>query len=317
MGGTAWSHDAYQSSAATRAASGVSPMDYNDRVVRTAQAEGRTAEIHASLNPRGIRFRESRDSDVHPESNAIIVGLDVTASMSTVPRTVQAELSKLMAMLLQGAIPDPQIMMAAFTDCHSSKNRAWLQLGQFEAGNEIENDLGNLWLEGGGGGTGHESSEMLLYAAARKTSIDCFERRGRKGYLFIITDERAYDTIDPAKAKKVFGDDEALSETVSLSAIVAEASQKYHIFAIIPRDTNNGRTTAIPEFWNRVLDGRVICMPDASTVCETMATLVGLTEGTITAENLDAKLATHGLPESKKRDVLNSVRAYADSLSAP
>ena len=42
--------------------------------------------IDPALNPFGVTLRESRDSAINPESNAIIVGLDVTGSMGKIGR---------------------------------------------------------------------------------------------------------------------------------------------------------------------------------------------------------------------------------------
>ena len=40
--------------------------------------------VKPEFDPKGIPMRESRDSDDHPNSNAIIIGLDVTGSMSDI-----------------------------------------------------------------------------------------------------------------------------------------------------------------------------------------------------------------------------------------
>src|ERR1017187_1377966 len=50
-----------------------------------------TSGAKASLNPLGVVVRESRDSDVNPESTAIIVGLDVTGSMGMIADTLARE----------------------------------------------------------------------------------------------------------------------------------------------------------------------------------------------------------------------------------
>ena len=67
----------------------------------------------------------------------------------------------------------------------------------------MDDDLGRILLEGGGGGQKTESYELALYFMARHTATDCFERRGRRGYLFIIGDEMAYPRVKPAEVSAV------------------------------------------------------------------------------------------------------------------
>lgn len=40
-----------------------------------------------------------------------------------------------------------------------------------------------------------ESYELAMYFMARHTSIDCYEKRGKRGYLFMIGDELAYPKV--------------------------------------------------------------------------------------------------------------------------
>lgn len=69
----------------------------------------------------------------------------------------------------------------------------------------MDDDLGKILLEGGGGGQMRESYELAMYFMARHTSIDCFEKRGKRGYLFMIGDELAYPKAKRREIAKVIG----------------------------------------------------------------------------------------------------------------
>jgi hypothetical protein len=147
MGTTRWSDDNYHDRARARAAAGKSAFDYDDALRDLPESK---RKVHSALNPHGVAVRESRDSEAHPTSRAVGVLFDVTGSMQRVPRILQANLPKLMDLLIdRGYLEHPQIMIGGIGD--ATCDRAPLQVGQFESGNEIEDDLGRLYLEGGGG----------------------------------------------------------------------------------------------------------------------------------------------------------------------
>ena len=124
--------------------------------------------------------------------------------MTKVLRQIHADLPHLHELLLgHKYIPHPQILFAAVGD--ATCDRVPLQVGQFESDNRMDQNLENMILEGGGGGQKTESYELTLYIAARHTAIDCWEKRGRKGYLFIIGDEMAYPLVHRAHVNRLVG----------------------------------------------------------------------------------------------------------------
>jgi hypothetical protein len=142
MGSGIWSTDVYDAAARYRRAKGASAFVSSDGGART---------VHSELDPRGITVRESRDSAEHPNLVPIAVLFDVTGSMGRVPRILQAKLPQLLGLLLRkGYASDPQILFGAIGD--ATCDRAPLQIGQFESDNRMDDDLGRVLLEGGGGG---------------------------------------------------------------------------------------------------------------------------------------------------------------------
>jgi hypothetical protein len=272
MGGRVFDDDEYLQRSKTRAASNA-PIFAHTVAMQTAPPEKRGA--HASMNPMGVKVRESRDSDVHPNSLAIVTALDVTGSMDWVPKAMQKTLCKLMGLFVKdGCAPDAAIMVAGIGDAHGSGDKAPLQVGQFESGIEIENDLTNLYLEGGGGGQGMESYDLLMYFVARHTSIDCWEKRQQKGFLFIIGDEGYYPLVEREFVSKVIGD--PLEADIPIEEIYEELSERYEVFFIMPKGTDHYGDPKICDKWRNLLGERFLKLEEAEGVCDLIVSTVSL-----------------------------------------
>ncbi|MFC5187936.1 hypothetical protein [Actinomadura harenae] len=276
MGSGNWSTNVYAANRAYQAANGISAFQYSD---------GGATSVHADLDPKGVVLRESRDSEEHPESLAISVLFDVTGSMGTVPRTLQTRLPDLLGLLLRkGYVANPQIMFGAIGDAYC--DRAPLQVGQFESDNRMDDDLGKILIEGGGGGQMKESYELAMYFMARHTAADCYEKRGRRGYLFLIGDELAYPVVRAEQVRSLIGDD--LREDVPLSALLDELRRAWDVYFIIPEGAYHTGDARLRDFWREQLGQNVFYLDDLDAVCETIALTVGLGEDAI---DLDEGLA--------------------------
>jgi hypothetical protein len=277
MGGGSWNNDFYEERAKTRAANNVKVFQH-DEDVRTGKV---ATALHELLDPSKLRngVREARDSAEHPHSRPVLVELDVTGSMRTTPVTVQKSLPKLMTTILtSGALADPQICFVAIGD--SQTDRVPLQVGQFESGLQMEDDISRFYLEGNGGGSGEEGYEMGLMFATRYTATDAWEKRKEKGYLFIVGDERAYDEATPHAIHKIFGG-EMPSKGVPLSTLITEAKERYHTYFIIPGGTDGSAGETVFNYWTERLGaGHVLRLADVSQICNLIALTIGIVEGT-------------------------------------
>ena len=228
MGSSRWSDDAYTSRGAAREAKGEAAFAYHKETESKPRTEHKA---HASLDPKGVKIRESRDSEAHPEAHAVAVLFDVTGSMKQVPEIMQKQLPQLMGLLIRkGYLPHPAIMVGAIGD--ATCDRVPLQVGQFESGIEIDDNLTNIFLEGNGGSYGSESYELAMYFMARHTTMDCLEKRGKRGYLFIIGDEEPYKHVKTNEVVDVIGD--AQPDAPTTEALVAELEKMYDVYFIIP-----------------------------------------------------------------------------------
>jgi hypothetical protein len=325
MGGSRWSDDHYSDRVAHRVAT-ATPTFKHDVDVKA----GRVATaIHPTLNPKGIKVREARDSIAHPNSKPVAVFFDVTGSMHSVPGQLQRVLPKLMALLLQkNYIVDPQILMGAIGDYNGNRptsdghwegpgDRAPLQAGQFESGIEMEDNLTNMFLEGGGGGQSppQESYQLAWYFAARKTVSDAFEKRNEKGYLFTIGDERPYSRVTKAEVDAVFGD--KIEGDIMTAQLLQEAQERWELFHIIPEETSHGKDPSLAAAWAALLGvEHVIRIGNAENICEVIGSTIGLMEGSVEQDKLADDLTDTGTSAAAASSVVSALDGVAKSALA-
>lgn len=302
MGGSRWSDDAYSDRASIRASTNTPTFDYSDKVKSGAVA----TKVHTTLDPLAIKgVRESRDSKEHPESNAIVVTLDVTGSMAAVVSEIYKKLPSLMGLLIRrNYISDPQVMFMAIGDATCDKLP--LQVGQFESGIEMEDNLTNFVLEQGGGGQQTESYELAAYVGAKKTALDCLEKRGKKGYFFFIGDEMPYTFLKKDEVKDLLGD--ALQDNLKSTEIFSALQEKYNVFFILPEDASNGHDKNIINHWKQLIGAEhVILLPKAEAVAELIGSQIGLCEGATDVEAVKEDLTTNGLTTALAKVVTDAL----------
>jgi hypothetical protein len=233
--------------------------------------------------------------------------------MATVPRILQANLPKLMALLIRkGYVEHPAIMVGGIGD--ATTDRAPLQVGQFESGIEIEDDLSKIYLEGNGGGQDTESYELAMYFVARKTITDCYEKRGKKGYLFLIGDENPYKKVKRSEVKKIIGDD--IQEDITVKDILNELQTKWNVYGIMPNMTNHWADSNIHECWRELLGQQYLKLEDPAGICEMIASVVGLGEGKVDIEDLPRDLADAGTNKKLAASVSRSLATVAEGRPA-
>jgi hypothetical protein len=247
-----------------------------------------SSSIHDSLNPKGVKIRESRDSVDNPNSTPLIVGIDVTGSMGMIAEVLARKgLGTLFTGVLdRKPISDPHVMFMAIGDANCDS--APLQVSQFEADNRIVEQLTQIYLEGGGGGNNFESYNLPWYFAAQHTAHDSMEKRGKRGYLFTVGDECAPADLTREQIKHIIGDDPETD--IRTKDILNLAKRNYDVFHVVVEegDFASRSMDRVMKSWTELLGQHVIRLSDHTKLAETIVSAIEVAEG------VDAELSAKG-----------------------
>jgi hypothetical protein len=231
-----------------------------------------STRINDAMNPYGVKVRESRDSEKHPNSIPIIIALDETGSMGSVPQFLVTEgLPKMMEKIIKSGIPDPQILFLGIGDhtCDSSP----LQVGQFESSDELlDKWLTSVYLEGHGGGNDGESYLLAHYFAACHTAHDNWEKRGKKGYLITIGDEPCLDHVPSSVIQRLMGSEQPQNYTAA--ELIDLASKTYNVFHINIKETSSGSREKVNDHWAQLLHDNFIQANHREDVADIISNII-------------------------------------------
>jgi hypothetical protein len=260
--------------------------------------------IHKDLDPKGVKIRESRDSRDNPNSTPIIVAIDVTGSMGIIADVLARQgLGTLFTELLDGKIvSNPHVMFMAIGDANC--DQAPLQVSQFEADNRIVDQLTQIWIEHGGGGNNFESYNLPWYFASEHTEHDSLIKRGKRGYLFTVGDEKAPSDLTRAQIERFIGDKPERS--ITSAEMLRDAQRKYEVFHVVIKEGDYARKdlTGVVDSWVKLLGQRVIQLADHTKLAETVVSAIAIAEGqgaekAASRYGVDVLSAVKNLPASK------------------
>lgn len=261
------------------------------------------SKLDPALDPKGVKVRESRDSADNPRSTAIIVGLDVTGSMGMIADVMARKgLNTLLTEIYdRKPVTDPHAMVMGIGDVNYGHfsgregDQAPLQVTQFEADIRIAEQLEKLWLEHGGGGNNYESYALAWYFAAHHTAIDCFEKRGIKGYLFTVGDEEPTARLSREDIETVLG--YKPEADVDMDALLTLVSRKYEVFHVMVAEGSyaSGAPDRVREAWTKLLGQRALWLSDHTKLAELIVSVIQVTEGTDARKVVDSWGGTTGM----------------------
>ena len=191
----------------------------------------KSTECNPKFDPKFIGTRECFDSEDHPNTTPIVVGLDVTASMGylAVEVATNALNELIMKLYSTNTVEDPALMCAAYGDYNDSSP---LQVTQFESDIRIAEQLLELYFENGG--YGEVVPTCLWHFLSRHTNIDAINKRNDKGFVFTIGDDAKIRTDAVSETiERVVGDS---VEDASRESVLKEVQEKFHVFHIMIGD---------------------------------------------------------------------------------
>jgi hypothetical protein len=202
--------------------------------------------------------------------------------MGRIPEAVVKEsLGSLMETLIKNNVEDAAVLFMGIGD-HTHDSFP-LQLGQFESGTvELDKWLTSLNIEKGGGGTSEESYLLAWLIAARHTSIDCFEKRGQKGFLFTIGDEMTHSSVNASWLKSALGYPQA--SDITAEQLLREAERLYNIFHIHVNEGSYRDDPRVLAHWRKLLGQRLIVLDDYRNLCEVISSTVAAVNGASLAD---------------------------------
>lgn len=241
------------------------------------------AKVNKRFSKRGP-FNEFRDVIT------VLIGLDVTGSMDKIPKSLlEGKLGSLMVDLKKTFNRPNENLQISFAGIGDAKSdQAPLQVTHFESDNRFAKQLQKIWLEGGGGGNGAESYNLLWWYASNKTQLNYVKQDQRKGILITIGDDNVHLGLAASEIQAWLdpsydGDSKNISNQVLLDAV----RQQYEVYHIVIKDgqsygyDNSKRTkkteeqiTAEAKQWKDLLGQNNVIYSESKDVADAIATII-------------------------------------------
>lgn len=231
MGGGVYSYLSAEARATSYSTYASTDCSYLDREIFTKRS------LDEDMNIKG-KIRESRDSDEHPNAFPIIIALDVTGSMGTIPKQLITKgFPELMKKIMDNGVEHAQVCFIGVGD--NECDQAPIQVGQFETSDELQEKwLRSIYIESGGGPNMGEGYGLVWYVAAKHTSIDSILKHNKKGVLITVGDEPILENIPKRDIESLFG---GAQSDVDVHDILEEARRNWNVFHINVRDYSGVR----------------------------------------------------------------------------
>lgn len=218
---------------------------------RVSGQEFTAVRLDESLDPQKFKVRECANSEEHPNTIPVILGLDVTGSMGSACKETAEALGVIITNLYK-KYKDIEFCVMGIGDL--AYDRAPIQMSQFESDVRIAEALDKIYMEHGGGGNRYESYTAAWYMGLHRTKLDAVEKQGRKGIIITMGDEPLNPHLPVYELNRAIKSSEQGDvETKDLYKQVCEKFDVYHIAVDSPDDSYRWYREDIKESFGKVL----------------------------------------------------------------
>lgn len=287
MGGSYYDRDVGHASSTPKSGGG---FDYSTYSARASAAMSRSSAARET-DPKVCKT-VSTDA-----ANPVVIGVDVTGSMSTWPKVIWDKLPMFYGqIMIQGYLKDPAVSFAAVGDYN---DQAPLQVCDFAKGDKLDDEIKKIWLEGGGsGGSGVDGLPAESYGLFGYYYLNrCKLEKPVTPFLFLCSDECFYPEVEAEHVRDVIGDAQR-KEPWDTPGIFKALARKFNVFLL--RKSYPAFEERINKHWVDVLGpDHVIPLEDPKSVIDVMLGVIALVSG---ARDLDTyAVDMKGRDQTKER----------------
>lgn len=289
--------------------------DVTDRSLRTTRGFSSVAEEKLSRREADKALLPFNRRVKCESKSPIVFAFDVTGSMGTLPRIIYDKMPMIVGQIIErGYLNDPAISVAAIGDVEGSYvgdrgDDAPIQIGDFTMMRNLDEWLGKIWLEGGGGGQAKESYELTLYFYARNCDLTNAETP-----FFIITgDEGFRENLRATELNKRFG---GTHESTNSQTIFDELKVKFkgNVF-LVHRYYTNTNDQEIVDQWQKALGkDNVIQLGSDLAIADTILGLIAITTGSRTLDEYLEDMKNREQTADRITEVRKSLRSLTANL---
>lgn len=303
MGGDYYDRDVTTPTTNTTTTTNNSNIGYS---AEAANIVGKRRHMSMVLDPKRFKTKNL----VSEVANPIVFALDVTGSMGDWSRIIYDKMPMFFGqIMIQKYLSDPAISLCAIGD-HLS-DEAPLQVSEFAKGSEIDSNLGEMFLEGGGGGTFYESYDLAAYFY----SNFCDLNNSVLPFFFITGDEAFYEKIQEKHVYKF------LNKNVQGNFVIArdswkELMKKFNVFLVKKIYEEEAIEAKIKKQWIETLgEERVLYITHPKACVDVMLGAIALTSSCRTMDEYIQDMKDRGQTPERIKEVCESLSKYWTKLS--